>query len=307
MNELFQYIRGLSDSIAESYSLDLNTFFVIYLLSFIPFYFGYLLMIYGTTRKISWKNFLGLNLRVKLAWNAHVTLGLLIHLIGRIMPYVYIALWGKNLPWWVALFIWIVIAISVVLFIYKLLPNRKYLQPNDVEIKCADFVNDEQQISQLWQIYNDTFVPLNIVSPCKQSLDFDHFVEALHSTRVKKYFIYKQNIGFIGIAMVTNDFKYIPWISENYFKDKFSDEYSKNLIYYFVGLAVNKDFRGNKYALVLLEYIIDDLPRNAVFGFDHSHNINPILHHFTRVIKHSHLITRKHIDRQHYHVVQWKK
>jgi hypothetical protein len=256
---------------------------------------------------MSWKNFFGLSLKVKLTWNTHVTIGLLIHLIGRIMPYVYIAFLGRDLPWWVALFIWIVILVSVVLFIYKLLPNRKYLLPRDVQIKQMDLIEDEQEIGQLWKIYDSTFTPLNVISPCKQSLDFEHFSDALRSSRVRKYIVCKDTTGFVGIAMVTNDFKHTPWISEDYFKNKFPDEYEKSVIYYFVGLAIDNEFRGNKYALFLLEYIIDDLPRNAVFGFDHSHNINPILHHFTKVIKHSHLISRKHIDRQHYHVVQWKK
>ncbi len=77
-------------------------------------------------------------------------------------------------------------------------------------------------------------------------------------------------------------------------------------IYYFQGLAVHDQFRSRNHSLALIEHIIDDIPHNAIMGFDHSNNINPLLHHFTKVVRQARSILRTHIDRQHYHVVQRK-
>ena len=158
----------------------------------------------------------------------------------------------------------------------------------------------------LWNIYNKTFEPLNVISPCKQSFDQTHFMELLIDESVKKFILSKENIGILGLALITNDLKNTPWISEEYFKFKFPEKYSEKKVYYFVGLAIDKKFRGNKYSISLIEKVIDNLPENSVMGFDHSKNINPLLHHFTKIIRQSRLINRTHIDQQHYHVVEWK-
>ena len=68
-------------------------------------------------------------------------------------------------------------------------------------------------------------------------------------------------------------------------------------------LLIRLCHKGNGYSLYLIEHIIDDLPKESIMGFDHSGNINPLLHHFTKIIKQSNKINRQRIDQQHYHVV----
>jgi len=307
MNELFLYIRRISDSLAENYNLNLDHFFFIYFASYIPFYLGYLLMAHGSTRKLNWKDIFGLNIKNKLQWNTQVIMGLFIHLFGRIMPYAYIILWGENLPLWLYFIFWGIIVLSIYLFIHKIFNKRKHIFSGDMTIQKKDSITSESEIKTLWKVYNETFEPLNKISPCKQSFDEHHFIEVLHDVTVKKYILVDKVIGIVGLGLITNNFKNTPWISEDYFKFKFPHECSKNLVYYFMGIAIFREFRGNKYSIFLLENIVNDLPRDVVIGFDHSKNINPMLHHFTRIIKQSRSIRRTHIDQQHYHVVNWKK
>lgn len=308
MEQIFLYIKNISDSLAQNYNLDLHIFLIVYLLSFAPFYLGYFLMIYGTTRKLQWKDLLNLNIaRGKIRWNEQVTSGLFIHLFGRIMPYAYILYAGENLPIILSVIVWLVILISIVYFIYKFFLIKHHRTLENITILKRASITDKDELDTLWKIYDETFSPLNKISPCKQSLDYDHFVEALREPSVTKYLLSKEDFGLLGLALVTNEFKNTPWISEEYFRHKYHHQYNKRVIFYFMGIAIYKEFRGNKYSLSLLEYIIEDLPRDVVIGFDHSTNINPTLHFFTRVIKQSHLIKRTHIDRQNYHVVWYKK
>ena len=177
----------------------------------------------------------------------------------------------------------------------------------DIEIIKKDIIDNDNDKKLLWLIYNETFSPLNKISPCKQSFDEDHFSEVLNDELVYKYLIINKKSEIIGLGLITNHFRNTPWISEEYFKENFSDKHESKLVYYFMGLAINKKYRGNRYSIHLIERIIDDLPKDSIMGFDHSQNINPLLHHFTKIIKHADQITRKRIDRQHYHVVKRNK
>lgn len=307
MNTFLEYIKTISDAIAYTYHVDVGIFFVVYFVSFIPFYLGYFLIIFGTTRKMSWKEIFSLKIGKNFQWDQNARIGLYIHLFGRVMPYVYILIWGRNLPSWVHILIIAITIFTVYVFFRKinLYKQNKFIQ--SIKIIKNDVVTDLQEVERLWLIYDTTFEPINKISPCKQSLDRTHFFEVLADSSVSKYVIHLDGIGSIGIGLVTNNFTNTPWISEDYFKVNFPSLYTDKLIYYFMGLAIDHEFRGNKYSIVLIERIIDDLPKDAVMGFDHSHNVNPMLHYFTRIVKQANLIERKHIDKQHYHVVQRKK
>lgn len=306
MDNLLSIIKYISDYISTNHELDIGVFFIVCIISFVPFYVGYYIITYGTTRKITKRDFLNVVIKSKIIWNARAIMGFSIHLIGRMMPYLYIVFWGKDLPFWIFMLMGIVVFISILFFILKLIPKKHEL-PRNLEIISHDVIETLEDRQILWQIYDDTFRALNKESPCKQSFDKDHFDSILGDYRVKKYILRKKEGEILGVAIVANDFENLPWISEDYFKENFPEEYNNKLIYYFAGLAIKDEYRGNKYSLSLLEYIVNDLPRGIIMGFDHSRNINPTLHYFTRIIKQSRLIKRTHIEQQHYHVVNWKK
>ncbi|MEK7646517.1 MAG: hypothetical protein AAB381_02380 [Patescibacteria group bacterium] len=305
MENVLIKLTEFSNQIAGNYNLDLEVFFVIYLTSFIPFYLGYFLMIFGSTRKLRLKDIFSLNIRNKLRWNDQSSLGLLIHLFGRIMPYAYIVWFGRNLPILMQVLVWGSIVLSIFFAVRKFFVGKSR-PPLDIEIVKKEIIDDPKDKEKLWEIYNSNFEHVNKISPCKQSFDHEHFIETLTNHSVKKYLILKKGGGFLGIGFITSDFKNTPWISEDYFKTNFQFEYQNNLMFYFMGLAISSEFQGRKYSIPLLEYIIDDLPHGAVMGFDHSRNINPLLHHFTRVVRQAKIMKRMYLDRQHYHVVTRK-
>jgi hypothetical protein len=306
MYNIYQYFTSLSDKIATLYDLNLSVFFVIYITSFIPFYLGYFLIIYGTTRKISWKNIVTLKLKGSMQRGSQAVLGVYIHLIGRVMPYVYILFFGKNLPSWIYILVIIALVLSGYYFYHTflILPKREIIANSKFYV--TDFIDNTESSEELWKIYETTFEPINRISPCKQSFDRPHFMEVLKDRTVQKYVLLSKDGCIIGIALTTNNFSNTPWISEEYFALNYKREHESKLIHYFMGLAIDSKHRGNKYSILLIESVIDSLPINAIMGFDHSKNVNPLLHHFTRIVKQSHLIERKKIDQQHYHVVQRK-
>lgn len=306
--EFYLNIKKISESIAISYNLNIGIFLYVYLLSFIPFYLGYILILYGTTRNLKWSDIFGFRFKNGLKWNKNAKIGLCVHLFGRIMPYAYIIIFGKNLSVWIYVVAVIAIIFPTIFFLKKIFMkfNSSDGGQNNITILKMNVVDNIEDSKRLWNIYNKTFEPLNKISPCRQSLDEIHFMEILNDSFVGKYVIDHKDDGIIGLGLITNDFKNTPWISEDYFKENFSEKYVNKLIFYFMGLAIDKKYRGNKYSIRLIEHIIDDLPDDSIMGFDHSKNINPLLHHFTKIVKQSAQINRNRIDQQHYHVVQKK-
>lgn len=307
MNEFLLGIQLFTDTLAGQYNLDLKLFFLIYLISFIPFYLGYFLILYGSSRNLRWHDILKLNLVDKIKLNNQSKIGIIIHLFGRIMPYAYILFFGRNLSMWFYIIVLVCTVLAIFLFVRKFLSSNVPKKDESIKVLRKDYIDSSEEIEKLWGIYNETFIKINKLSPCKQSFDYEHFVESLKDITVRKYILSGASGEYIGLGFITNDFKNTPWISEDYFKFNYPKEFAQQLIYYFIGIAVSQQFRGRRYSISLIEHIVDDTPVDSIIGFDHSRNINPMLHHFTRIIKQSHFISRKHIDRQHYHVVQRKK
>ena len=299
--ELWQY----ADNISAIYNLSATRFVVIYLASIPPFYFGYFLMIYGSTREMQWRDIFRFQLQ-KLKWNYEFKAGLIIHIIGRIMPYAYILFFSENLPLFIYLIIFVALFLPFSYFVRKIYIGLKILKnrsSNSILVK-KEIIEDINEMDKLWEIYHNAFSKLNKRSPCKQSFDREHFIDVLKNPTALKYIITdKDNNNFIALALITNNLKNSPWISEEYFESKFPDHFSKGLIYYFMGLAIHDDYKRQGHSLNLIEMIIDDLPHEAIMGFDHSYNINPILHYFTSIVKQAKFIKRKHLDKQSYHIV----
>jgi ribosomal protein S18 acetylase RimI-like enzyme len=222
------------------------------------------------------------------------------------MPYLYILFFSRNLPLWVYALVSGVAIFSVVFIVRRLIRHRRMhsFSNSEVSVMKRERITDDADEKRLWDIYRATFEKVNRMSPCRQSFDKEHFLEALHDVTVLKYLLIHKDAGSIGIGFITNDFKNTPWISWEYFKAHYPEPFEQRHIYYFMGLAIDEKFRGRRYSLPLIEHIIDDLPHHAIMGFDHSGNVNPMLHHFTRIVKQARSLRRSYLDRQHYHIVK---
>lgn len=306
MNYFLKNLEILVNEFATNYNVNLGTFFVIYVVSFIPFYLGYLLIVYGTTRQLKFRDILTLKFKGNLQWDKTATLGFYIHLFGRLMPYAYILFFGKNLALWVYGVVIIVALFSVYVLFRKVATFQERKRSQDVNVVRLNQVIEPTEKERLWSIYDKVFEPVNKISPCKQSLDKVHFFAALEDVSIRKYILKYKDDKIIGLTLTTNNFSNTPWISEEYFEENYKKYHKNRMVYYFMGLAIDSNYRGNKYSISLIESVIDDLPDGAIMGFDHSRNVNPMLHQFTRVVRQSKVIERKHIDKQHYHVVEKK-
>lgn len=172
-----------------------------------------------------------------------------------------------------------------------------------LEVKNVKIFNQEE-VENLWTIYNESFRDVNINSPCKQSFNKNEFIQMLYDNTVEK-FILKNNNNEIGIGLVTNNFNNLPWISKDYFLNKFPESFTNNKIYYFMGIAIDKNYRKRGYTKYLLNKIFHNLDNYNIIGFDHSKKVNPFIPKFTKLIKGISFKKRR-IESQNYYIIEIK-
>jgi hypothetical protein len=299
MQEIFN-IWQYAENIAATYNISFSIFLLIYLFSFIPFYLGYFFIIHGSV-----SGFLKSKDK-KIKWNSEVKIGIFINLVGFVMPYIYILLWGHGLPLFVYILIILILAGMLFCFFKKI--HRNFIKGrkiNNRTIVKKDIIEDEEEAKILWDIYDQSFLETNKKTPCRQSFDKDHFFQILKNATALKYLLFIDN-QVVGMGMVTNNLENTPWISEDYFKAHFSEATSSGLLYYFMGIVIFKKYQRMGNAIAIIEEIVKNLPEGAILGFDHSFGANRHLPYFTKIISQAKFIKTKYIDRQQYYVVYRK-
>lgn len=164
-------------------------------------------------------------------------------------------------------------------------------------------VSDAPSQNVLWVIYSESFKKVNECSPCKQSFDKVEFMDVLTNDTVIKYVLYDEK-EIIGIGLITNKFKNLPWISSDYFHKNYPSEFENNQVYYFMGIAIKKGSRGIGNAKSLINYIIHDF-KGKILGFDHSVVVNPLIPKFTLLIRNK-KTSKKKIESQNYYCLTIK-
>lgn len=271
------------DDIARLHNVNSKIFILIYFLSAVPVYLGFFLILYGFKKEMSVKKILKFELRgVKI--NKIVITGIIINIFGILLPYLYILFWGNNFSFIVYFIVFLIIFISLSSFMFKIKKNlvgKKIINTDNIEVVKKEVITDNSEQEKMWEIYDTSFIELNKNAPCKQSFDKVHFMNLMDKVDVLKYVIFtKDNHALIGLGMITNNFENTPWISEEYFKAKFKNCFEKKLIYYFMGIAIAKDWQHKGYATLLVKEITDGLPEGAIVGFDNSKNTNYFIPHF---------------------------
>ncbi len=282
------------------HNLDLRLFIWIYIFSFIPVYVGYFLIIFDSIKGMSLRDIISLKLG-KLTFGAKAIFGIVLTIFGLAMPYVYILLAARDLPTTYYLFTVLIMAGGVLYFIFRIKKSYRRTIDKDCIVHKKEIISEISEMETLWDIYNDSFIDLNKNAPCQQSFDKEHFLGILQEKTAIKYILTSKEGSMIGMGMVTNNFHNTPWISSEYFKNKFRDYYHKNLIYYFIGIAVAKEYRHQGYGTLLIKTITENLPEGAMLGFDHSANINFFIPHFSRIATKK--IKKRYLDSQSYYVI----
>lgn len=295
----FEYIINL----ATNYNVSFIYLIYIYVLSIIPIYGGFFLMLWALGSKISLRNIIFRVRRSKLAYKGAkniplFTIGLLINIFGWLAPYLYLIFFSRGINVIVKLIALIAIAFVAVKIVKKLTTKSV---TTDFTIGQKNIL-ETQEVDFLWDLYDKNFQSLNQSSPCRQSYHREDFFRVINSNDVRKFCVYNEN-KIVAFAMISNNLKHSTWISEDYYAKNFSYYHSKSLIYYFLGIAVDAQHRRQHIAMQLLQYIFNQLPESCIIGFDHSSVSNPHIKLFPYLAKTKSRVKVKYLDSMRYYAV----
>jgi hypothetical protein len=176
------------------------------------------------------------------------------------------------------------------------------INTDNIEIIKKEVITDNSEKERMWKIYDASFIELNKNTPCRQSFDRLHFIDLMDKADVSKYVIFsRDNRALVGLGMITNNLENTPWISAEYFKKRFKGHFERKLIYYFMGIAIVEGWRHRGYATVLVKKMTDDLPKEAIIGFDYSKEMNFFIPHFAD--RNGKNKRRLFLDSQNYYIV----
>ncbi|MFA5026146.1 MAG: hypothetical protein WC503_06600 [Candidatus Shapirobacteria bacterium] len=296
------------NEISLAYNINIKILILIYLFSFIPVYGGAFLILYSILKKVDLKNLLklrfsGINLKDKKAF-----FGLIVFIVGWFLPYLYILFFGKNLSIIVYLLVIFIGFFSLFLILKKNFFQKIAGDSFKYKVEKFDIIDDKNLQNELWEIYSISFIETNKKAPCQQSIrSQSDFTEEMLLGTVKKYLLRNENNKVIGLGLIAEKLSNCTWISGSYFQKEYPQYYNSGKLYYFMGIAIEKDFRNMGLAIKILEYVIDDLLKNkAAMGFDHSYNANKFIPYFTKIVKHKNQLKRKYLDKQVYYLVTSK-
>lgn len=115
---------------------------------------------------------------------------------------------------------------------------------------------DESEIELWWNMYDNEFLESNKNSPCRQSFYKEEFVDALNSQQMTKL-AYIKDGEIASLCLLSNDLDLFPWLSKEYYKNNFPDEYNSGDLLYFVSLLTKEEYRRQDYASEIIELLTD--------------------------------------------------
>jgi hypothetical protein len=112
--------------LAYSHGLNINTFVILYLFSFIPVYGGAFLIIYGSAKRLKIKDILKLKFNAQDINNPTTRAGLLVFIFGWLLPYLYLLIFGRNIPPYAYLLL-----LALIIIPLYLVGTKVYLKNNN--------------------------------------------------------------------------------------------------------------------------------------------------------------------------------
>jgi hypothetical protein len=127
---------------------------------------------------------------------------------------------------------------------------------------------DGEVAERYWKAYDDAFECLRAVSPCRQYLAEAEFHDEMKDERIIKFVLWDGDDP-VAMMLVASDLRAIPWISPEYFAERYPEHYAEGRIYYAGALlTVPHERRMGNANRLLVEVASFIAERQAVMAFD---------------------------------------
>ena len=124
-------------------------------------------------------------------------------------------------------------------------------------------------IETFYELYSLAFDHLKTLAFGRQVLTRAEFVSQMTDDRVWKYVAWTAEDEPVGLTTLTRALETVPWISPDYFRAHYPEQWSRNAVYYLGFTLAHPRLRHQRFLESLLRAALDELAEaRAVVAFD---------------------------------------
>ena len=127
----------------------------------------------------------------------------------------------------------------------------------EIEVRFVDEFTDEE-IIELWRMYDESFREVNENNPCRQSFYEDEFRIALLDPEVKKLGAFVAG-RMVAMAIWSRKLPLFPWISQDYYRVHHPKEYAAGEVTYIMALLARPEDHRKGYGSACAEGTVMDI------------------------------------------------
>jgi hypothetical protein len=136
----------------------------------------------------------------------------------------------------------------------------------------------------LYGLYHKAFDPLRPRAAARQVLTRNEFFAQLADQRIDKYVAWEGEAEPIGLVTVTKDLEAVPWISPEYYANRFPEQSARNAIYYLGFTLARPATRRTSFLDTIVRICVEPLvAERAVIAYDVCSYNNDVLGFSTRI------------------------
>ena len=120
-----------------------------------------------------------------------------------------------------------------------------------------------------YELYEAAFGPLRTRAMARQVLTEDEFAAQMVDDAVMKYVAWDAEDRPVGMCTMTRRLHTVPWISPEYFADRYPEHWARDAVWYFGFVLAHPSQRHARFLDQMVEIgIRDPLAERAVCGYD---------------------------------------
>jgi len=122
---------------------------------------------------------------------------------------------------------------------------------------------------ELLAAYHAAFAPLASLSPIRQVFSDADFIAEMANPAIVKFLARDLSGAICALSTLTNDLSTQPWLSPEYYEQRYPEHFAEGRLYYVGALLVMPEHQGGPWAHMLLTSVIRWLARrSAIATFD---------------------------------------
>lgn len=150
-------------------------------------------------------------------------------------------------------------------------------------VTCVHVV-PEHLVPTLWDIYITAFDQLRPMAAARQVLWREEFEQEMADPRVWKYLAFGADELPVGMATLTADLQTIPWISPQFYAERYPVEHARNALFYVPFVCTDpRRARAGAMWLLVQAFIERVAAAEGVVGYDVCAYNNEVVHFADRM------------------------